>query len=130
VRLSAVLAVALAGCAADLGSQVVELPSEDGQLTALFAPTPDPPRVGATELSITLSRTDLSPVSGATFDVVPWMPAHGHGSPRTPSTSEATPGGYLTSDLFYQMAGSWELRITVLDATGASHGFVVPQEVR
>lgn len=126
-----IAALLLAACASEVGSQIQEVEAEDGAASGVFVPVPDPPEPGVpTELDIALARPDGSAVDGAELRVVPWMPAHGHGSPRAPVVAPAgEPGRYAATDVYYNMSGAWELRI-VARVNDEELRFVVPQDVR
>ena len=49
---------------------------------------------------------------GLGLEVVPWMPAHGHGTSVSPTITETAPGTFVATPLYLFMPGSWELRIT------------------
>lgn len=89
------------------------LVSETGAFEAHLTPDPDPPATGANEIHMHLMDADGQAVTGATIAVEPWMPAHGHGSPETPTVEEAENGMYSISNVVYSMPGHWEVRIDV-----------------
>jgi len=61
--------------------------------------------------------------SGLDLQVVPWMPAMGHGSSVTPTVTETEPGSYELTGLVMFMPGTWQLRTTL---TGPVADHVVP----
>jgi len=54
-----------------------------------------------------------APVDNLTIDVVPWMPAMGHGASATPLVSAMGTGVYIASDVSLFMPGTWQLRTSV-----------------
>lgn len=124
---SVALVALLASCAADTDSQAKEMLSDGESVHGVFSPDPDPPRVGENTMLISLmDAEDMSPVLGAALNVQPWMPHHGHGSPRDTTVTEIGDGTYEV-EIFYQMGGDWELRVGM---PNAEDSFVVPQTVR
>jgi len=76
------------------------------------APEQPPSRgVQAVELVITDAATG-APETGLLLDVLPWMPAMGHGAPLKPTVMEDPGGVYVVDDVDFFMAGTWELRTT------------------
>jgi len=60
------------------------------------------------------SALNARPVSDLNVDVLPWMPAMGHGASTTPvvvAGQEA--GSYVATNVNLFMPGVWELRITL-----------------
>lgn len=100
--------------------------SADGSLhMELMSASPAPPEEG--ENTWTLKVTDASgaPVTGESFTVKPWMPAHGHGSSITPSmTPTSTPGVYDVGILEFFMPGIWQTTITLDQDAGAPEDVV------
>ncbi len=118
----------------DGADQEVFSVSDSGHFEARMVLRPNPPVVGDNELMLYLGSTESmsccsgESVSGAELTVVPWMPGHGHGSPKTPEVIEEGDGTYLVTNLFYSMPGHWELQIDVVDEHFADT-FVVDLQV-
>jgi len=74
-------------------------------------------------------RTDGQAATGCTIDVLPWMPAHGHGATATPLFEEEVGGIYLVSNINYTMPGHWELRVDA-HCQGVTDHLVVSYEVQ
>jgi hypothetical protein len=55
-------------------------------------------------------------IGGLTVDVVPWMPAHGHGTSVQPVTTVTDPGVVVATPVYLYMSGEWELRMTISGA--------------
>lgn len=104
------------------------LVSDSGGLTIAVRFAPDPPAVGTDAVQLSFVDANGAPVSGLGLDVVPWMPAHGHGTSVNPTVTETAPGTFVATPLYLFMPGSWELRMTVsggLDDT-AKAAFEIP----
>jgi len=89
------------------------------------APT-QPPARGLVSLLLTVTDSSGAPVDGLTLDVVPWMPAMGHGASIVPSVVAQGHGDYLVNDLVLVMPGTWELRLS----TGTAAVTVLPITVQ
>ncbi len=88
-----------------------------------------PPSRGLQEVE--LAVTDAStgaPETGLVLDVLPWMPAMGHGASIVTSVREDSPGIYVVTDVDLFMAGTWELRTNVSGAVTdyAAPSFEIP----
>jgi hypothetical protein len=55
-------------------------------------------------------------VTGLSLDVVPWMPAMGHGSSTVPSVRDEGDGIYVVDHVVLFMPGQWDLRTAVSGA--------------
>ncbi len=89
------------------------------------APEAQPTR-GVNTLRLVVTRVaDGTPVSGLALDVVPWMPAMGHGASVKPSVEPGPdPGSYDVHNVNLFMPGLWEIRTTI---SGTSSDHVAPQ---
>lgn len=87
--------------------------SDSGQLTIAVRYAPDPPSVGTDAALLTFTDANGTTVSGLGLTVIPWMPAHGHGTSVNPTITETAPGQFLAMPLYLFMPGSWELRMTI-----------------
>jgi hypothetical protein len=87
--------------------------SDSGALTVAVRYAPDPPTAGEDAAQLTFTDADGAPVTGIDLTVVPWMPAHGHGTSVDPTITETAPGVFLASPLYLFMPGTWELRMTM-----------------
>jgi len=83
-----------------------------------------PPSLGncSVQLVVTSERSD-APVPDLSVDVLPWMPAMGHGTSRVPLVSETAPGVYQLDNVFLFMPGTWQVRTTF---SGAIDDHVTP----
>jgi len=104
------------------------LASDSGQLTIAVRYAPDPPSVGTDAAQLTFTDASGAAVSGFNLTVVPWMPAHGHGTSVNPTITETAPGTFLAMPLYLFMPGSWELRMTASGAVNdtAKAAFEIP----
>lgn len=80
---------------------------------------PVQPVTGTNALRLYVFKGTGTPVTGATIDVEPWMPGHGHGSTEVPVASEDGNGWYTVNNIFYTMPGYWELYIDIDDSVDA-----------
>ncbi|MBI3203502.1 MAG: FixH family protein [Myxococcales bacterium] len=116
-KLLAVLALAvLPACSSDpdpAGQDLAHVKSASGAFSAAFVPHPDPPTTGDNALDIALSDADAAPIEGATIQIEPWMPGHGHGTPVVPELSDLGGGNYHASHIDFMMPGFWELTVAV-----------------
>jgi len=89
------------------------------------APAAQPTR-GVNTLRLVVTRvSDGTPVSGLALDVVPWMPAMGHGASVKPSVEPGPdPGSYDVHNVNLFMPGLWEIRTTI---SGTSSDHVAPK---
>jgi YtkA-like protein len=105
------------------GPAALTLASTSGQLNVGVRWSPNPPALGFDAAELTLTGTDGAPAGGLTLTVLPWMPAHGHGTSTMPGVTETTPGVYVATPIDFYMAGQWELRTTIV---GAADDMVTP----
>jgi hypothetical protein len=73
------------------------------------------PTRGNNSLRLVVTRaSDGAVVSGLALDVVPWMPAMGHGASVKPTVAPGVePGTYTVSNVNLFMPGLWEIRTTI-----------------
>jgi hypothetical protein len=99
---------------ADAPSAMVS--TETGALRIVVHSSPDTqPTRGINALRLVVTKAaDGSPATGLSFDVVPWMPAMGHGSSVKPTLrAGGEPGVYTIDDVNLFMPGLWEIRATI-----------------
>ncbi len=119
---ASLFALASAGCGSEAPSAsgvsfpadpIATVTSEGGglRLAVRTSPSQPPPR-GTCAVELTVTNVDGSPADGLSLDVVPWMPAHGHGASVRPSTAAKGNGTYLVTNVVFFMPGEWELRTT------------------
>lgn len=104
------LVLHLAACAAT-PPDPISLTSDSGAF-ALVLTFEAPVTVGSNAFDLYVTDPSGQPVSGLTVGIVPWLPAHGHGASKPTAVSEQSKGHYRV-DSFFQMAGTWELRMTL-----------------
>lgn len=73
------------------------------------APTQPPPR-GTCTVELFVADPNGAARDGLTIDVVPWMPAMGHGTSVKPTIRAQGQGRYVLTDVSLFMPGTWELR--------------------
>ena len=86
--------------------------SDSGALTIAVRFSPQAPIAGSDAAQLTFADAGGAAVSGLDLTVVPWMPAHGHGTSVDPTVTETSPGVFVATPLYLFMPGSWELRMT------------------
>jgi hypothetical protein len=87
--------------------------SDSGSLTVAVRFSPRPPAVGTDAVELSFADASGAAPSGLALTVVPWMPAHGHGTSVNPTVTETAPGTFVAMPLYLFMPGSWELRLTI-----------------
>lgn len=95
--------------------------SRSGALRIDVRWSPTVPVVGLDAAQLVLTYPPGSAMAGAPADgielsVVPWMPAHGHGSSVVPEVESTSPGVFVASPISIFMTGGWELRLTMTGA--------------
>ena len=71
-----------------------------------------PPSRGVENLSLAVTDRAGAPLDGLTIEVVPWMPAMGHGASVKPQVTAVGNGHYTVEDVDFYMPGQWQIRIT------------------
>lgn len=87
--------------------------SESGNVVVHAESDPAVPRVGDNTVFLSLSDPDGVAITGASIEVEPWMPHHGHGTEAVPVAEELGDGDYKVGNVVYTMSGMWELRTEV-----------------
>jgi hypothetical protein len=85
--------------------------SQSGLKVTLLSSAPTP-RVASHTWRLAV-EFEGAPVEGATVQVTPFMPDHGHGSPAAPSVSELGSGLYLADPIKFIMTGYWRTTVRV-----------------
>lgn len=78
------------------------------------------PKTGQHTLWIDVHSKEGKAMSGATIEVKPHMPAHGHGSSEQAKIEELGKGKYKATPVTFQMPGEWEIIVDV--SVGAEKG--------
>jgi len=69
---------------------------------------------GVHDFDVQIQRVgDTTPATGLSLDVIPWMPAMGHGAPYDGDSIEVGDGRYRLEGISLFMAGVWELRVAL-----------------
>lgn len=78
----------------------------------IMAADPAIPAKGDNTWTVALSD-GTGPMAAAAFEVIPFMPDHGHGTPVTAEITESatTPGEYEVSKINLWMPGLWEVNL-------------------
>ena len=118
------IAATLCACqtTATSNAALVTATTDDGLFTVELRtlPTQPPPRAGA-KLDVHVADAQGADVDGLTVEVVPWMPAMGHGASVNPTVTAQDHGHYLAEPLELAMAGTWQMRITLKKGAQESH---------
>ncbi len=74
---------------------------------------PAPPRKGDNTWHLKLTDESGAATEGASLQIVPWMPDHGHGTPidATVENVADAPGEYMADPVNMHMAGLWEVTV-------------------
>jgi hypothetical protein len=98
------------------GPSAQTVTSSSGQLTIGVRWSPDVPVRGSDAAELTFLDAAGNPLDGLTVSIVPWMPAHGHGTSIQPLMTSPSPGVQVASPLYLFMSGEWQLRMTITGA--------------
>jgi len=86
--------------------------------------SPDPPWEGIVAIELTVTNIgEATAQDGLNIAMVPWMPAHDHGTSLVPVVTAESNGKYLVTDVDFFMAGHWELQTTF---SGSAMDYVAP----
>lgn len=125
--LATVAAVLIAACGSELTSSSTEsldfsgppaqtLSSTTGQLTIDIRWSPNVPLRGSNAAELRFLDASGNPVDGLDLSIVPWMPAHAHGTAVQPVITSSAPGVQIATPLYLFMSGEWQLRMTITGA--------------
>jgi len=115
------LVSALGGCGGDADASAGAtfsaepqqvLTSDQGRLHIEIRSAPHPAVRGVNRFRLYLTDPAGAPADGLAIAVQPWMPAHGHGTSVVPQTMALGPGQYEIDQVYFYMAGDWQLRMT------------------
>lgn len=100
------------------GATYQSVASGSGKMQIGVRWSPQAPAVGVDAGEFTVTDTAGAPLDGLALTIVPWMPAHGHGTSVTPEITETSPGVFVATPLYLYMSGHWDLRTTISGAEG------------
>jgi hypothetical protein len=93
----------------------------DGIQVALLMASPAPPVRFDNEWTVQILDAQGQALEATALQVEPFMPDHGHGTPKPPLPLAGDQVGQYHMDLFdLWMPGIWELRFTVVHASATS----------
>lgn len=96
-----------------------------GVSVKILEATPAPPAKGTNVMTLQILDAAGKPLDGASVQVSPFMPDHGHGSAVTPVITPAgSDGRYAVDKVYLAMAGLWTLTVRVTPAGGAPNEVV------
>lgn len=112
----------LVGCESDprvlAWSDGLSLTSSQSQFHAkLVTASPAPPARGTNQWVLELTTPSGAPLEGATVQVVPFMPDHGHGTSVKAQVQELGAGRYQVETLYLFMPGVWRVSVQVSTTT-------------
>jgi hypothetical protein len=87
--------------------------TESGRFATTLSWSSGVPVKGNNRVELRLTTRDNAPISGATVTLLPWMPAHAHGTSVKPTVVETAPGVFSATSVYLYMAGQWQLRIGI-----------------
>jgi len=90
-----------------------------GMTAKILTATPAPIQQGLNEWGIELLDSGGQPVDGATIDVKPTMPDHGHGSPTVATVTAQGQGHYDLSNINLSMRGVWLVTLVIASSQGS-----------
>lgn len=88
------------------------MPSVAGAWQVAVWTWPQPAIKGSDDVVFRITDANGLPADHLDLQVVPWMPAHAHGTTPTLVTSEGD-GYYLVKPVYFYMSGEWQLRTTI-----------------
>jgi hypothetical protein len=95
--------------------------SANGDELVLLSATPEPPARFDNTWSVQLLDPQGQPLDAATLAIVPFMPDHGHGTPKPPIPEKtAEPGVHTMGPFDLWMPGLWEMRFSIEKASETS----------
>jgi len=101
---------------ADAWTLPIAKASKNGSFdVTLLSSAASPPLIGdLTEWTVQVADAQGAMVDGATIDVKPFMPDHGHGTDAVAHvTAAGAPGQYAIQPLYLFMAGYWTVTLTI-----------------
>ncbi|HVR61636.1 MAG TPA: FixH family protein [Polyangia bacterium] len=100
-------------------------PGTSGKLSVQLASSdPGPPIKGTNSWSVVITDSSGAPVDGATIQVLPFMPYHGHGTQVVPTVTAMPNGAYQIAPLYFYMAGLWQTTLTINTSDGMKNDSV------
>jgi hypothetical protein len=100
---------------ADAGPPAVTVATASGELRVGIRWSPASPIKGSDAVELTVLDPSGTPVDGMSVAVVPWMPAHGHGT-VAPVVTKTAPASFVANPIYLYMSGEWQLRMTFTGA--------------
>lgn len=87
--------------------------SDSGALSvAVYPEAGKLPARGVNAFRYVITNSTGAPVEGVQVAIAPWMPFMGHGSSVTPTVAAAGQGAYVVTNVYFPMAGRWDLMST------------------
>jgi hypothetical protein len=98
------------------GPALESVASRSGALHVALRSSPKTPAIGADAFELSVTDDLGQPAAGFVAEVVPWMPAHGHGTSVQPVVRAQGQGVFVATPVYLYMPGRWELRIALAGA--------------
>lgn len=113
------------GAISDAAAAVVTSDGGGFTISVHSAPDAQPTRGVNTLRLVVTNAKDGTPASGLSLDVLPWMPAMGHGTSVKPTVAPGPdPGTFDVTNVNLFMPGLWEIRTTI---SGSASDHVAPK---
>lgn len=97
----------------DPGANADPVPTDSGRFLVAVQPDPNPAIRGVNTVHFTITDATGALMSDVPLEVLPWMPAHNHGTSVDPVVTSLGNGEYRAENVYFFMAGHWELRTTL-----------------
>jgi hypothetical protein len=121
------LALTACGSAPNANTGAQTLMSDTGRYRLVVTSDPSPPIRGVNAVTYFVEDGAGTSLDGLGLQVVPWMPAHGHGTSVTPEIQPEGGGKYIVGNVLFFMPGTWELRTTfTTSGDHAAPSFEIP----
>jgi hypothetical protein len=90
-----------------------------GITAEILTATPAPVQQGLNDWQVELLAPGGQPLAGATIDVKPTMPDHGHGSPTVATVTDEGQGRYDLANINLSMRGVWLVTLAITSPQGS-----------
>jgi hypothetical protein len=110
------LSIGCGGEMIDPAPAAMQLASESGRYLIEVSSDPNPTARGVNTVMFTVTDDGGAPMPQLALDVQPWMPSHNHGTSVQPTVVNMNGGTYRIDNVYFFMAGHWELRTTFTES--------------
>jgi hypothetical protein len=84
-----------------------------GAIVRLLESDPGPPAKGVNTWKLGLYDAECTPIDGASIQVTPYMPDHGHGTSVKAEVTPSGSGGYEVTPVYLFMPGLWQTTLSL-----------------